>query len=107
TRMLDALPCVAPVARDVDAARRAAAEHRPGVHHDLPRTGEQDARILLVDREARASGVLVDEQHLLPRLAAVGGAIDAAVVLWTGRAAERADEDDVRVGRMNDDPLNA
>ena len=49
----------------------------------------------------------VDEQHARPGLAAVGGAIDAALLLRAGQAAERAGEDDVGVGRIDDDASDA
>src|SRR6185437_16626872 len=93
--------------RHVNAAPRAAAEHRPGVHHDLPFAGEQVVRVLRIDRQPGAAGVLVDEQDLFPALAAVGRFEYATLVLRARRPAERADIYDVRVGRVNDDSLNA
>ena len=64
-------------------------------------------RILRVHRQAGAAGLLVDEEHALPVLAAVGRAIDAALLLRPGGAAERAREHDVGIVGMNDDAADA
>src|SRR6185295_18481741 len=77
------------------------------MHLDLPRAGEQRPRILRVHRQTRAAGVLVDEEHALPVLAAVGRAEDAALLLRCGDASDRAGKDDVGIGRMNEDAADA
>src|SRR5204862_2292860 len=63
--------------------------------------------MLRVDRQPRTASVLVDEQHALPRLAGVRRTIDAALLLRTRDAPERADEDDVGISRMDDDATDA
>ncbi len=105
--MLEPLPVRTAVARDVNAAARAAAEHCPRLHHDLPRSREEHVRILRVHRESGAARVGVDEQHAVPRLTAVRRAIDAALLLRAGRPAQRADECDIGIGGMRDDAADA
>ena len=78
---LELRPGVAAVARQVDAAVRAAALASPRVIHDVPHAGEQDARVVGVHDQRRGSRVLVDEQHVLPRLPAVPRAVDAPLAL--------------------------
>ena len=60
-----------------------------------------------IDGDVRAAGVLVDEQRALPGLAAVGGAVDAALLLRTVGVAERAGEHDIgiRAGRSRTRPM--
>src|SRR5436190_19192295 len=93
--------------RDVDAAARSAGELGPRMHLDLPRAGGEDTRVFRVHRESGAAGVLVDEQHAVPVRAAVGRAIDAALLLLARQASGRADEDDVGIGRVNEDARDA
>ena len=93
--------------RKVDAAAVAAAVEIVRLQLDLPRAGDDDVRILLRHLQARATGVLIDEQHVLPGLAAVFAAEHAAFLLRTGGAAERADEHEVFVRRMDDDRADA
>ena len=93
--------------RHVDAASGAAAQHRPRMHLGLPRAGKHGARVLRVHRETRAAGVLVDEEHAVPVLAAVGRAVDAALLLRRGDAPHDAREDDVGVRRMHEDAADA
>ena len=104
---LDLRPFRAAVARHVDAAPRAAAQHRPRVHLDLPGARPDRARVLRVHREPGAAGVLVDEQHPIPVRAAVGGAKDAALLLRRRDASDRAREHDVGVGRVDEDAADA
>ena len=62
-------PRAAAVARLVDAAARPAALSRPGVDDELPGRREQDARVRRIHHDVDRAGVLIDEEHLLPRLA--------------------------------------
>src|SRR5262249_59440532 len=48
------------------------------------------------------AGVIVLEEDLLPGRAAVRGAKDAALRVRTVYVAQRRDEDDIRVARIND-----
>ena len=65
------------------------------------------ARVVQIHRDVGAAGVLVDEQRLRPRLAAVGRAEDAALRLRAVGVAERAGEHDVRVLRVDDEARDA
>ena len=81
-------PGRAAVARDVDTAARAAAEHRPRVHHDFPRAGEQHVRIVRVDASGPEQPVFGSTNSTRCHvLAAVRRAVDAALLLRPGRAA--------------------
>src|SRR5258708_23163255 len=51
----------------------------------------------------RAARVGDEEQHTLPALAAVAGAEERALVIGAERVAERGDERDIRVSRVDDD----
>jgi len=73
----------------------------------LPHAGEEHARIVRIHGDVRAAGVLVDEQHAVPRSAAVGRSEDAALRLRAVRVAERAGEDDVGVLRVDDHARDA
>ena len=59
--------------------------------------------IVRVHREAGTTGVFVDEEHLLPRLAAVVGAPDAARMLRTAADAHGADEEVLRIVGIHHD----
>ena len=99
----ETLPGGAAVDRFEETAAAAAARAAPRVDLDLPHAGEQRARVARVDREVGAAGVLVDEEHALPRAAAVGRAIHAAIRLRPVRVAERAGEHDVGIARVDDE----
>src|SRR5207249_3278276 len=91
----------------VHAAAWSSAQLSPWMHLHLPRTREQRPRIFRVHRQTRAAGVLVDEQHAVPVLTAVGGAEYAALCLPACHAADRAREDDVGIGGVNEDAADA
>ena len=59
--------------------------------------------LLRIDRDVDRGGLVVAEQRALPRLAAVGALVDAALLARRAQLAERRDEHDVRVGRMDAD----
>src|SRR6478672_1710123 len=94
---------IAAVSRLVDAAfrGRAAADDRPRFALAAPGAGEDLVRVLPVDRNRHGAGLIVDEQHLLPRLAAVLRAIDPAFRPPAERLADRGDVGDIRVLRMD------
>src|SRR5262249_23036864 len=73
------LPVAAASRRPDRAAPGPAADERPGVAARLPQAGEQDARVGRVEADVGGARVGVLGQHLLPDLAAVGGAVDAAL----------------------------
>src|SRR5439155_1478106 len=72
----------------IDPRARPAALPAPGVELELPHPGEQDARVVRVHGDVRGARVPVHEQHPLPRLAAVRGAVDAALFLGPVAVAE-------------------
>ena len=100
---LELRPGIAAIARDVQAAAGAAAGQLPRLAARLPQAGEQDPRVGRVDGDVAGAGVGVLGEHLLPGLAAVGGAIDAAFLARPERRAEHGGEGDVGIGRMDDD----
>ena len=101
------LPRRAAVGRFEEAAARAAARSSPRVDLDLPHAGKQNPRIAHVDRDVGAARVLVDEERALPRLAAIGGAVHAAIGLRAVRVAEGAGEHDVGIARIDRDAADA
>src|SRR5262249_23985870 len=100
-------PRDAAVSRSEEAAAGAAALTSPRVNLDLPHAGEQDSGIARIHRDVGAADLLVDEQRALPRRAAVAGAEHTALGLRTVCRAERARDDDVGVGGMDDDASDA
>jgi len=71
-------PSCAGVGGAVNAAAGTAAGERPGRAPGFPQRGEQDVGILRIERHVDRTGVLVFVENLVPGLAAVGGAKDAA-----------------------------
>ena len=63
--------------------------------------------MLAIECESRAAGVLVHEQHAIPRHTAVRCAIHAALLLRPGRAAKGTDIHKIRIRRMHDDLADA
>ena len=96
------LPGVAAVARDVEAAAGAAALHVPREPPRLPEAGEEDVGVRGIDGDVGRAGVAVLLQDLLPRLAAVARAVDAALGVRAERVAEHRRERDVGVLRVHD-----
>jgi hypothetical protein len=64
--MFQFFPARAAVARHVNPAALAAAEHGIGVHDYLPGAGDEDVRIVGIHGNTRAAGVGIDEKHALP-----------------------------------------
>ena len=101
--LLELRPGHAAVGRAVDATPRPAADELPGVPLHLPHRREQHLGIPRLHDEIGAPGGVVHEQHLLPGLAAVAGAIHAAVGTRSPGVAYRRDEHDVGVRGVDDD----
>ncbi len=99
-------PRVAAVGRLPDAAARAAAVHAARGAAPLVGGCVDDLAVRRVHRQIVRSGVVVDLQHLLPGLAAVGGLVDAALTARSPQAARRRDEDDVVVARVDGDAMD-
>ena len=100
-------PGVAAILREVDAAALSAALPSPGVHLHGPHPGEEPARVGGVHLDAGSARVLVHEEHMLPALAAVRGAKDAARLLRTVGVAQGSHVYDIRIVRMDDDARHA
>jgi len=103
----DFLPRDAAVARDVERRLLASVVEAPRLAAEGPHARVDVAGIRQVDVHVRAARVLVDEEHVLPRLSAVGGAEDAALPVGSPFVAHGADQRDVGVARIDDDALDA
>ena len=68
----------------------------------LPDAREEDCRIGRIHLDVGRAGVVVFFQHLAPGLAAVAGAIHAALGVRSERVAQHRGERDIGVGRMDD-----
>ena len=99
------LPRLAAVGRLVDAALvgRAAAHDVPALAEALVDRRVEHARVLPVDLDVASAVLVVDEQRLLPRLAAVDRLEDAALGGRAEGRAERRRPDDVGVARVHAD----
>ncbi len=102
----EARPGVAAVGRAPERAPRAATVHAAGGAAALVRRREENGGIGEGDGEVVGPGVLIQLEHLLPRLAAVHRLVDAAIATRTEERAGRRHEDDVVVGRMDDDAVD-
>ena len=101
-------PRLAAVDRLVDAAfrRGTSGNDVPALPEAAVHAGIELVRVRVVDLDDTAAGLGVDEQRLLPRLAAVSGLVDAALGVRPERRAQRREPDDVGVGRVHDDAAN-
>src|SRR5205807_1576615 len=86
-----------------DAARGAAAFQHPGMALHGPQTGEKDQGIIGVHDQRADAGGVVDKQGLLPGLAAIGGAKDAALSVGSPDMPQNTHDNDVGVVRINHD----
>ncbi len=100
------LPAIAAVGAAEQPAARTAARYVPEVAPRLPHRGEQDARIGAVHGEIDRARHVATAQDLLPALAAVPGAIDAALRIGTEYVAQGRDIDEIGVLRMDADAAN-
>ena len=91
-----------PSAELVQSAARAAAIHAPRRALCLPQRGEENVGIARIECDVDAAGLRVLVQDLLPGLAAVARAEDAALFVVAKRMSQRRDEGDVRIFRIDD-----
>src|SRR5205807_6158417 len=75
----DALPGGAVVVRTVEAVLAAATVERPRRAVAFPHRGEEDVRILRIEDDVDAAGAVVEVESLLPGLASIAGAENAAL----------------------------
>ncbi len=92
-----------PSVRPVDVAARAAAVEAPRLPLALIRRREQRLRILRIHDDVGGTGVVVDEQHVVPGPAAIGRFEHAPLGVRAPQMADRRDIHDVRIAGMNDD----
>ena len=78
----------------------------PGALLRLPEDGVDGLGIARVEGEIDGAGVFVLVEHLLPGLAAVGGAEDAALRVGAVGVAEHGDEEAVGIVRVDEDGGN-
>jgi hypothetical protein len=88
------------------AALLAAAGVRPRLALEPPHPCVQNVRVHGVNLKVGRTVLLVDIQHLLPSLAAVGGHKHPAFGVGTERRANRSDPHGVRVARVDDNAAN-
>ncbi len=99
----DVRPVRAAVGRLVEAAARTAARQAPRRPLRLPRGRVQHLRVHRIHHQVDDAGLVVDEQNLAPRLAAIGGLEDAAVRAGDEHVAHRRSVGHVRVLRIDHD----
>src|SRR5713101_1654572 len=99
-------PGVAAVGGMVQSAAGAAAREAPGSPPRLPQGREQDARVGWVHAEVDGPGIGVFSEDLLPGLAAVAGAVDAALRVGPEGMAQDGRVGQVGVLGMHDDPAD-
>src|SRR4029453_14811560 len=74
---------------------------------NTPGAGDESCWVLDGHLEAGTARVLIDEERMLPGLAAVFGAKNTAVFLRTRGTAQRTHEHDVFIGWIHDDRADA
>ncbi len=99
-------PGVAAVGRLVEAAAGAAAPEVVGPAAVLPHPGVEDLGVRGVHGQVAGAGLGVDVKDLLPGLAAVPRAEDAAVVVGPPEMALGGDIDDVGIDGVDGDPAD-
>ena len=97
-------PRVAAVRRAMDSAARTPAIESPGPPPALVRGREESARVARIHHQFGRAGVVVDEEHALPCLAAVGGAVHAPLGVRTPETSDRRHVRHVGIARMDLDP---
>ena len=95
------LPRASAISGLVDAALTRARDDGPRLALGAPHGGIERARIAGLEFDVHRTRGIRNEEDALPRLSAVGGAIEAALVGGLERVADGGDEGDVGIGRMN------
>ena len=104
TRVLrEVRPGVAAVVGAPQTRARTAGVDRPERAAGLPGGGEDAPRVRRVEREIDGAGLLTDVEDELPRVAAVGRAVDAPLGVVLRCVAERGHVDEVGVVRVHED----
>ena len=100
---VDRAPGVSAVRGLVDPGARPAVDHRPLVPPPLPRRRVHHVRVARVEVDLVDAGVLVDFEHALPRVAAVGRAVEPALAALGPQRPLRRDEHRARIVGMHRD----
>ena len=100
-RTRDLGPRVATVGGFENAAACATAHQQPRLPPGLPEGDVHDLRVRRIHDHVRDTSAVVAEQDVLPRLATIGGAIDAAFLIRAEHMPQRAHEHDVGVGGVD------
>ena len=103
----DLRPGLATVGALEQATARTAARHLVFLAIRLPQRGIHHVRVGAIERDVDGAGLFVAEQHFLPRGAAVRALEHTAFRTRHAVLAERRDEDDVGIGRMDADLRDA
>src|SRR5437870_2595310 len=90
-------PGHAVIFRAIQTAARSAAREKPRLPPRLPKRCENDVRIIWVEHDIDAARVFVFAQNFRPRFAAIGGAKDSTLLIWTERMSERRYQHDVSI----------
>ncbi len=99
-------PLLAAVGGLVDAALGTAANQLTDGPPALIRRGVEHVGTLRIHHQVGDAGVLADREDGLPRLAAVGGLVEAAIAARRPERPDRGHVDHVRVARIDDDVLD-
>src|SRR5262249_55841761 len=102
----EARPGVAAVDRFPDSAAWTTAVHATRRPATLIRRCVDRLRIRVRHREIVRARLLVDEEHALPRLAAIRRLVTPATAAWSEDRADRRDQHDVVVARIDQDAVD-
>ena len=95
-------PSDSAIARPVQAAAGAAARKIPWLAAHFPERGIDNRRVGGVEGHVDRAGVVVLVENLLPRLAAIDGAEDAALGIGAKGVPDCSDQHDIRVVGVDD-----
>src|SRR6185436_18710065 len=79
---------------------------RPDAARALVRRGVEDVGVARVHHDLGDAGVLADEEHGVPRLAAVGGLVEPALAAGLPERALGGHVHHARIPRVDDDPAD-
>src|ERR1700680_3182693 len=88
-------PSHAVIFRAIQTAARPATREKPRLPPRLPKRRKNNVRIIRVEHDIDAARVFVFAQNFRPRFAAIGGAEDSALLIWTEGMSERRYQHDV------------
>src|SRR4051794_3473815 len=95
-------PSNAVIFRAIETAAGSATGKKPGLATGLPKRGENDVWVMRIEHDVDAAGVFVFAQDLGPRFSSVVRSENSSVLVRAESVAERCDERDVRIMRVDD-----